>query len=353
MFKDIWERAIVDPPVQSVRRQVWMYPSSASIRYRHPETNTLEVEGKCLRAEWYRIKQEPPTEQSDAPGILKMNAGDILQPLVEHYFKVAGLWRQSETSFFHEKMKLSGRVDFWLVDPTQTAGGREILVPCEVKSIGKYAEAGTCYPKSGRMMPKTDALLQVIPYLDHYSQFLPNTKIVLFYIGRDSMVLGEHHVWLAGAGEYGMAAKEDKRYIMVSNETGTYELKHLSVRGVYERYYELNRYKRSDEEPPPDYEDQWDNRRIKAYAEAGVEFGKLNKTEITKVKKALEKDPSQADDDSRPLIEKGDWPCRYCPWYTRCRTGLKHMKKPVFRDSGQDQLIPDEPPVVDDADTPI
>lgn len=354
MFKEIFEQSVVDPPVRSQKApRKHLYPSSASLTYMDPDLHTTETVGTCLRAEYYYIKGETPTEGDSASGVLKMNAGNVLQPMVEHAFKMAGLWRASETSFFHKKMKLSGRVDFWLADPTQVVGEREVLVPGELKTIGKYAEAGCCFPKAGKMMPKLDHILQCIPYIDHYSQFIPETKLVIFYLGRDSMELGEHAIWLAGKGEYGCPVDDDERYVMVRNLTGTYALDYVTVKGVYKRYYALAKYVRAGEEPPPDYEDQWDNRRIKAYVDAGPGFGKVNKTECKAVEKALDKEPGRVDDDSRPLLEKGDWQCRYCSFYTRCRTGLKHMPKPVFRDQALNELTPAEAPVVDDEETPV
>jgi len=357
LFKQIFERALTDPPVQSIRKSKSFHPSAASIQYRDPQTETVETHGGCLRAEWYRLKEEPPTEGSDAPGIMKMTAGNVLQPMVEHAFMVAGLWRASETSFFHEKMKYSGRVDFWLVDPTQTMADKEVLMPCEMKTIGKYAEAGTCFPKAGKMMPKTDHLLQVVPYIDFYGQYMPNMKLAMFYLGRDGMELGEHHIWLAGAGKYGCALKDEHRYIVVQNDTGVYELPWLTVRGIYKRTIELAKFVQKNECPPPSYEDQWDNRRIAAYAEIGPTFGRLNKTETTAVKKAIKKanedNDDRLNDDARPFVQKGDWQCRYCGWYTKCRAGLSHVAKPVFRDTGDDELTPAAPPAVEDADAPI
>jgi len=288
---------------------------------------------------------------------MKMEAGNVLQAMVEYPFKVAGLWRASETSFFHEKMKYSGRVDFWLSDPTQQMHDKEVLMPCELKTIGKYAEAGCCFPKNGRMMPKVDHLLQVVPYIDFYGQFTPNMRLAMFYLGRDGMELGEHHIWLAGSGKYGCNFDEEDRYIVVQNDTGVYELSQLSVRSIYKRTVELYNYIQKNEEPPPSYEDQWDNRRIAAYAEAGPEFGRLSKTKCGVVLKAMaaaeKKSDDRINDDSRPFLQEGDWQCRYCSWYTKCRARLSHVKKPVFRDEGMEELTPAEPPVVEDIDMPV
>jgi hypothetical protein len=356
-FKEIFEKAIVDPPVRSIRRSKSFHPSACSIQYRDALTDTLETHGGCLRAEWYRFMEEPTTEMSTASGQLKMEAGNALQPMVEDAFKTAGLWRASETSFFHEKMKYSGRVDFWIVDPSQSMGDREVILPVECKTTGRFGEPGTIEPKAGKMMPKTDHLLQVIPYLDFYGQFIPNIKIILFYLGRDSMNVGEHHVWFAGEGEYGCDLKNERRYLMVQNDTGIFPLEHLRVKSVYERTIELAKWVRAKQMPPPSYEDQWDNRRIAAYAAAGPAFGKLNKTETTAVNKAIKKAKEDGDDrlndDSRPFVKKGDWNCRYCNWYTKCRQGLSHVEKPVFRDKAQEELKPAEAPPVEDDDAPV
>ena len=109
------------------------------------------------------------------------------------------------------------------------------------------------------------------------------------YLGRDSMEIGEHHIWLAGKGEYGKW-EEDERYLMVRNEMGTMEFPHLTVKGVYKRYAQLHQYVVKKELPPEDYFHQWSNEQILAYAKAGPSYGKFNATDTKKVLKKLKED---------------------------------------------------------------
>jgi hypothetical protein len=251
-------------------------------------------------------------------------------------------------------MNISGRVDFWLVDNSvQLNGSRECLVPVECKTTGKYQEAGMCYPKAGKFKPKTENLLQVIPYLDYYGQYIDNIKLVLLYLGRDSMMLGEHHVRLVGDGHYGSALNEDARHIQVENDLGVQEYRHLSVRGVYRRFLKLRDYLQANQEPPPDYVDQYSNKQLVAYARAGADYGALTATECKTVLSTVKTSPEREFDDSEPILDKGAWNCRFCGWYTRCRAGIKHVPKPLIRQEGQAELFKAVAPTVEDVDSPI
>ena len=177
LFKDVIERTMVDPPVRSTRLSRSYHPSAASIAFRCPVTNRIEKVGTCLRREYFRVTGEPTTEQADGPGTRKMQAGNYLQPVLEEALKMAGLWRGSEVAFYNRTMNVSGRIDCWLVDPTRSFDGKEVLMPCEIKTCGKWKEDGTCRPdRFNQFRPSTDNLLQCIPYLDYYGQFILTSR---------------------------------------------------------------------------------------------------------------------------------------------------------------------------------
>lgn len=353
LFKDIIDKQMTDPPVRDTRVSTTFHPSAASTKFRCSVTGRLEVIGSCLRREWFRLRGEPPTETADGAGVRKMQAGNYLQPVVEEALKMAGLWRGSEVSFEIRKRNLSGRIDCWLVDPTRTMDGKEVLMPCEIKTVGKWKEEGTVRPnRLNQFKPSDDHLLQCIPYLDYYSQFIPDLKGVILYLGRDSMEIGEHHIWLVGKGEYGMKWRDDERYLMVRNQLGTMEMPHLNVRGVYKRYMQLYHYCQNDEMPPEDYNLQWSNEQILAYAKAGPEYGKLNATEIKKFNKMVKDDPDIGERDGH-ILKKGDWQCSYCPWQTRCKTGLRHVAKDVIQNEQVSHLSPEQREIIDDGESPL
>jgi len=354
IFKKHLTQAIVDPPVSSQRKSTSLYASESSIAYTDENTGLREVAGGCLRKQYYRLTGAVPTNtERDGPGMLKMEAGNYLQDMIEEKFKLTGLWRGSETSFKNPRFNISGRIDFWLADPTVNTENGEVLVPTEMKTTGLWGTRGCMQPVDNKMTPKEDHLLQMIPYLDYYSQFIPNIKGTLLYLCRDSMDYVEHTVYFGGQGAYGIKVEDDQRFIRVENETGLWNLKHLTVRGVYKRVQQLVKHIRAKEVPEGDYVDQWSNARIHTYAKHG-RWDKLNKTQTKAVLNAVKKDPERLKDDSNPLVQKGDWQCRYCEFYTLCKHGIKHMAGGPIRQENPTSLAPAEPkPVEDTEGSPI
>jgi hypothetical protein len=257
---------------------------------------------------------------------MKMEMGNHIQSIIEDKLQKAGLWMGSEKRIWIPKFRISGRTDIWAWDPESLKPGKSrVPVLIEVKSISGRQEGGIIRPVRSKLMPKEDHVCQVVPYLDFYSQF-PGyfhgspVRVVLFEISRESMKFKEHVVFLGGKGQHGMPLDKDERYAIVRNDLGTYQLKFISVRGVYGRWAKLADHLKKGELPPRDFEMQYDNDKLAILASKEV----LDREKMVRSRK---KDP-----DGKGLwLEKGDWQCRYCDYRTKCWEGIDHASKPVIK----------------------
>jgi len=328
LFTEPLEKVITNPPIRDVRARNAFYPSSASVRVMDPQTGRPKSIGGCLRRQYYEITGVNPTNHSDAAGELKKEMGGVIQELMEEKLKAAGLWMASEKSIWIPKYKISGRLDTWCWDPESMKPGKtKTPIAIEFKSTGRFGEPGLINPSKGKLMPKEDHVCQVIPYLDFFSQW-PEMfhgqpmRVIIFAIGRDSLNWKEHMVFLAGKGHYGMDLKDDKRYAVVRNEAGTFQLKYITVAGVYSRYMQVAEHLRQGKVPERDYALQYDNELILKMAEKEM----ISKTDRGKVASAVKRDPEGRE----PWLKKGDWQCGWCPFKDKCWHGIDHQAKPVI-----------------------
>ena len=342
-----------DPPIRDVRNQTSFYPSSASVKVMDPDLGIPKVIGSssgCLRRQYYDITGVTPTSRNSAEGIFKMQMGGLIQSLIENQIKKAGLWMGSEVRMWIPKYKVSGRVDTWCWDPDSLRPGQpRIPIPIEFKSTGRFGEPGQITISKGKLMPHGEHVCQVMPYLDFYSQW-PEwfhgqpLRIVIFVISRDSMNWKEHVVTLGGKGKYGDDIKDDERYAIVRNETGTFQMKHITMAGIYSRYMQVAEYLRQGTGPPRDFNLQHNNDRIKAMADKGL----MSATDAKKVAAAIKRDPKGLDrwlgKQEKPY---GDWQCAYCPFTAKCWQGLSHTPKPVIQQDLPQVAEATKPPITE------
>jgi hypothetical protein len=339
---------IMNPPIRDVKGFNAFYPSSASVKVQDPDLGIPRVIGgpnACLRNQYYEIKGVPPTNYPNPQGVLKMEAGGYIQSMIEEKLKQAGLWIGSEKRLWIPKYKLSGRVDTWAWDPESLQPGRKrVPIMVEFKSMGRFQESGPIRPSKGSLMPKDEHICQVVPYLDYFSQF-PEAfhgepvRCVIFAIGRDSFEWKEHVVQLAGRGQYGMDLKDDERFVVVRNEMGTFQLKYITVSGIYTRFMELAGYLRAKQVPPRDFMVQYDNEVIHRMFEKDL----LTKKDRELLVRGKKEDP----EGKNPWISKGDWQCVYCGFKDKCWQGIDHTAKPVIHQNLPTHAEPRKPPVTE------
>jgi len=328
ILTDKLKQVILHPPVRDIRHQTAYYPSSASCITVDPDTGLRKAIGSCLRKQWYAIKGVTPTDPGDSANQLKKEMGGVIQALIEDKLKAAGLWMASETRIWIPKYKLSGRIDSWVWDPkTLDRGGAKVPIMVEFKSTGRFQEPGTIKLSKGKLLPKDEHVAQVLPYLDFYSQY-PGyfhgepVRCIVFVIGRDSMEWCEHVVFLGGSGHFGMPLKEEDRYAIVQNQAGTFQLKYITLKGIYNRWLQLTEFLRQKQIPDRDYELQYSNDKLAKLVGAG----QLSKTDVGKIAKAQKGDP----EGKGCWLPKGDWQCGWCDWKTHCYQGIKHKQPDII-----------------------
>ena len=159
--------------------------------------------GKCRRATWYEWKGHPRSNRVDAPGLFKMQVGDLIHEHLSATLnralsdlgyteesltgdglgeEVATLWNAPGLSF-----PVSGRMDKRLVAPD----GKRIVV--EWKST--YGRGADFIKRDG---PKEDNLMQCAAYLEQ--DVFPVDAAVLMYAGRDSGYMFGYYVTKHGDG---------------------------------------------------------------------------------------------------------------------------------------------------------
>jgi hypothetical protein len=342
-----------DPPIRDVKVQTAFYPSSASVKVIDPDLGIPKVIGAssgCLRRQYYDITGVTPTSRTSAEGSFKMWMGGLIQGLFENQIKKAGLWMDSEVRMWIPKYKVSGRVDTWCWDPESLKPGHpRIPIPIEFKSTGRFGESGQITITKGKLMPHGEHVCQVMPYLDFYSQW-PEwyhgqpMRIVIFVVSRDSMNWREHVVSLGGKGKYGDDIKDDERYAIVRNDMGTFQLKHITMAGIYSRYMQVAEHLRQKNVPGRDFQLQYGNERIKRMADKEL----MSKTDIKKVAASIKRDP-KGNDRWLGKMEKpyGDWQCAYCPYTMKCYQGLDHTPKPVIKQDLPQVAAASKPPITE------
>jgi len=177
-------------------------PSSASSM---DAMNGNKIDGACLRQQYYKATNVPPSEPVKPKGQLNMDFGNAIHDKYAHYIKkIPGYFAMDEVpmkaSVEFLKKKISLRVDGLLVpmDTGIVEGGIEIKT-CKSDAISSQHWG---LKKKG---PKLDHLLQVITYFGTN----PHLKwFSLIYLARDTSDRIEFHIvkngdayWWRFAGE--------------------------------------------------------------------------------------------------------------------------------------------------------
>lgn len=145
--------------------------------------------GKCRRATWYEWKGVPRTDHIDAPGLFKMQVGDIIHEHLSAILnraladlgystedcnkegfgeEVAMVWQSKDL-----KYPVSGRLDKRVIAPDGTK------IAIEWKST--YGRGADYIKRDG---PKDENLMQCTLYLEQ--DVLPVDAVALMYATRDS-----------------------------------------------------------------------------------------------------------------------------------------------------------------------
>jgi hypothetical protein len=288
---------LVNPYVKETRRGGARYPSSSSTTYINQYGEDTVV-GTCLRRQWYASQDYEETGERNAEGTMKALAGNLWSQFLVDRIKEAGFWYGDETSFYNAELNVSGRVDVIVAEE-----GTRHPVGVEIKTVGTFVSKGVIKPTAAYpLAPKEDHVLQTMIYLYHYRNAIK--KWVLLYMDRNTMEMAEHVVRLEEEDGY--------HYPVISNEMGVKEWKHIRVEDIIRRWQELEIHIKNKTLPERDYELQYANSKIAAM----YNTGRLTKTDSKRIQRRVE--AGEVDDNKPPLLEKGDWQCRFCPFLQEC-----------------------------------
>lgn len=290
-IRKLIQDALMYPGVSDSHTHVGFYPSSASVEYQDEEGNRLVV-GSCLRQQFYSHCGVPKTEPMGADVAVKLQLGNWTHEMIVELVKRSGHWLGDEKRMFLPgPPPVSGRADLFVKDPRDGSP-----VGCEIKSVSGYYGVKKVI-KGPDARPKTEHVLQCVPYLDFYGKF-GLTKWIILYVDRESGAMAEYVIML-----------EEDGSVNVQGEDFAEIHRNITLHGVRSRWNQLLEYIGRGELPPRDYTDQWSNKEILRRKSAG----ELTKTDLKAVDRKL-----KAGKTEDFLLKKGDWQCVYCDWKSKC-----------------------------------
>jgi hypothetical protein len=311
-------KALSSPSFTSTRRSQFFHPSSVSVEKN--DKGYKEVIGSCLREQYYRVKDEIPTNTTEPDYMISALLGDKVSELVvnlidTHGFKM-GLQRLAvEHSFYDPRINVSGRTDIiaWDFIANEPVG-------IEIKSVGQYKASQTIES------PDDTHVMQSILYLDYYRTFMPAAQKVpkkwyIWYVSRTEnwsikgkkhgspmTMIWDFHITLDQAG-----------IPTVHTHASAKQRPDLCVANIHKRFEQLADYLQHDILPPRDFDLAYSEEKIATLYKLDLISRKMDKEKIERwMKKGAE--PGKLN------IELGDFECRTCAWKDKC-WGLS-MKTP-------------------------
>ena len=285
---------LAEPDELSIRRP-GLWPSEASVAYELDGRRV--VEGKCMRAAWFRSMGYDGDGSVDPGMAMKWDLGRSAEAFSIERWKKMGIYRANNVKFFDRELSVSGELDCVVKNP-ETKG----LIGIEVKSFyGHFANQELCGakrpPTPGK--PKTDNFLQAaiykVKYLDKFEQYR------LYYLERGD---GHRVEFEVGAEKDGDDFKLFHRQIdgpYWNTFSAEKVYKPFTINDIHARYQELKKKLLDREIPEKDYTAIWDE----DYADWAWANGKIAKTKYDKFKKGKE--------------VLGHWQCSYCQFSETCR----------------------------------
>ncbi len=276
------DHKFMHPPIVSTRKGGSFYASHASLKVKNI-WDEWEVEGTCLRAQWYRLKGKPRGADSEDPdGRRMMDYGNVIHEYEIERIKRSGTYIDDEIAFYDEAHNISGRVDAIVYNPMSKSEPKEMM-GVELKTVGGvYTSGGALVPGPKGFGPKPQHLLQTMVYADYYKDGI-STWLIL-YFDRSSGKSAQHIVILTPDG------------VSVNGQ-----LRDWKIENIYKRWELLTGYLEEDELPPTDYTMFYNQEKLDVM---------LERQQLTKTQCAMMKS-------GKPLAI-GDAQCRWCNFSEEC-----------------------------------
>lgn len=263
------------------------YPSEA----RCIDEQTGAVLGHCLRSSFYRLCALPYSDPPSARFHYIFMLGNLVEQFMIDRWKEMGIWIADGVPFHDHELNVSGKVDCFIRNFYE----RKQILGAEVKSFyGYYATNQIMGTRNSPGSPKIDQLLQTFYYAERYShRGIPGFKMA--YIARDSVKRREFNVVPVVTSVGG----EIQRTRPAVDGTIYHN---ISIEGLRESYYLLDKALREDTLPRRDYQKVYS----KDVVEAKYRVGDISKSAYGDWKR---------NSTTNPL---GDWQCSYCWYCTHC-----------------------------------
>lgn len=279
-------------------RRMALYPSEASVKYE--QDGFTFVEGKCLRAAYYRLKGIPKDRGESISLTMKAISGKALEEATIDRWKSMGIWVGNNIKFFIPDFVVSGEIDAIIRDPNDGH-----YIGYELKSWDnstwvstKLILGGKKPPKPGE--PREHQFLQAMTYAWEYRDQLPEFR--MYYMDRCGGPRVEFRIGTELIDSKNTCWRENipcKYWNYTTNKRIYYP---YGIEDIHKRFNELVGYARSDQLPPKDYGYLEDDKIEYLYSQ-----GKLAK----KYYEPWQKDPVKN--------RVQNWECRYCDWGGRCK----------------------------------
>jgi len=288
---------LLNHPNLSSRRAA-LYPSEASVKYE--QDGFTFVEGKCLRAAYYRIRGIPKDKADSINLIMKGISGKALEEKAVDRWKSMGIWVGNNIKFFIPDFVVSGEMDVVVRDPEDNH-----LIGVEAKSwdnttwvITKEILGSKRPPVPGR--PKTNQYLQTSTYAWEYKDQIPEFRMyymdrnggprVEFRVGTE-LIDGKNVCWRENIpGPYWNYTTERRQYYP------------FAIEDIHDRFRELARYIKTETLPPKDY----------GYLSDDLVEYLWSKGELAKTKY----EPWLKDPNKNKILQ---WQCAYCSHQGQCK----------------------------------
>ena len=286
------------------RAKIGHYPSAASLIIELPVSDSRvfnKIVGSCNRSEYYKWNNYEKTGETNSESIRRMSYGKILERYELNLYKELGIYHSSNVKFIHQYPDLhfpvSGEIDAAIYDRDNS----NEVVGVEIKTVHDYYGRKGCIisTRDTPLFPKDNHILQVMLYLDHFKDALPEipiTKFKLVYIDRGNGQDREHDLSLSESGNL----------IVSNNDVTDQEYPQFNMQKVVGRLKSLEDHLLGDTLPPKDCREQYSKEDL----EDLMVLGELSKTHIAEM-------------NAGRTPKKGDWQCSYCNYKELCQADKK------------------------------
>lgn len=279
---DLIDNHLVTP--ESEREKLSHWPSEASAIING------QIEGRCLRAQWYRWKGVEPTNRPQAKSVWTWRIGDAFELVVRQALIDLGLGNAQGAKIKWQPPGLEHPVTGKLDNIANLNGD---LVGVEVKST--YSYGFRAIKEHG---PKMSWLLQQFIYLKALVGSVDEFRTLAF--DRETMFRPEYRVFLEET-EWGSG-------VVVTDTLTNQVWRYPDLQAkIISRWRKLEHWLGAESPPPCDFQHEYTATQWEERYQQYLDTSRAKKKQTFKAWRKKKRD--------------GDWQCdpQYCSWANKCR----------------------------------